>query len=188
MDRGDVRRQRRNEGNKADTIAMKRALHIFPTFSDGSGVQAFRLRHDPLARCIPPHVTLVFPFEDEVVDVELIRHIEDVAAAYGKFSIGFSVPIVVDGRSIWLPVRESAEIVADLQTKLYGGLMGKHLRPEIPYRPHVTLGVARNNDAAELLSEAQELKPAPAYLVESLILEKIGPGEESDTVATIPLS
>jgi 2'-5' RNA ligase len=166
---------------------MKRALHIFPSFSPASGVQAYRSRHDPLALCIPPHITLVFPFVDEIADAELIRHIEDTVGSHRRFSIGFSSPIVFDDRFIWLPVREPVDVVAGMHAKLYGGMLKKHLRPDIPYHPHVTLGTARENNAEELLREARKLSPAPEYQVESLVLESIGPGEESGTIATISL-
>lgn len=166
---------------------MKRALHIFPAFSADSGVQAFRARHDPLALCIPPHITLLFPFEDEVGDEELVRHIEGAVQRLGSFAIGFAAPVVVDDRLIWLPVRDGEGAVAELHARLYGGIMKKHLRPEIPYRPHVTLGVAKKNNAAELLKEAQRISLATEYRVESLILEKIGADRQSDVVATIGL-
>jgi 2'-5' RNA ligase len=166
---------------------MKRALHIFPAFSSDSGVQAFRVRHDPLALCIPPHITLLFPFEDEVGDEELVRHIKGSVQRLGSFAIGFAAPVVVDDRLIWLPVRDDVGAVADLHARLYGSIMRKHHRTEIPYRPHVTLGVAREDDAAELLREAEHISLAAEYRVENLVLERIGADQQSDIIAMIPL-
>lgn len=166
---------------------MKRALHIFPSFSADSGVQAFRAKHDPLAQCIPPHITLLFPFEDDVGDAELVRHIEDAVQGLGNFAIGFATPVLVDNRLIWLPVRDDEGNVAGLHARLYSGFMKKHLRPEIPYRPHVTLGVAGESEAAELLREAQRISLVAGYRVESVILERIGAEQQSEIIATIPL-
>ena len=49
---------------------MRYALHIFPQFADMDEIQWVRARYDPLCRLIPPHITLVFPFEAEEAVLE----------------------------------------------------------------------------------------------------------------------
>ena len=41
------------------------AIHVFPEFEGLDVIEAVRAELDPLFGLIPPHVTLVFPFEAE---------------------------------------------------------------------------------------------------------------------------
>lgn len=55
-------------------VAMLRAIVVLPSFSRGDEIESFRARHDPLARSIPAHVTLVFPFETNPDAATLAKH------------------------------------------------------------------------------------------------------------------
>ena len=50
-------------GDAKGACAMRYALHIFPQFASMEEIEKIRARYAPLFGRIPPHVTLVFPFE-----------------------------------------------------------------------------------------------------------------------------
>lgn len=166
---------------------MSRALHLFPAFSPASGVQAFRAKYDPLAGCIPPHLTLLFPFDDPMSDRALIAHIEAIVRTVTPFSLGFSAPVVVEDQWIWLPVHEQRSAVELLHARLYTGAMEKHLRRDLPYRPHVTLGRVGREDLAQAMHDAKTLTLESAYRVERVVVETIGPGQQCEVLAEIAL-
>lgn len=49
---------------------MLRAIHLFPKFLNSHIIDALRAKYDPLVQLIPPHITLVFPFNS---DYRMIR-------------------------------------------------------------------------------------------------------------------
>ena len=43
-----------------------RTIMIFPEFENMDIIDRIRDKYDPLARLVRPHITLVFPFENEM--------------------------------------------------------------------------------------------------------------------------
>lgn len=66
---------------------MKRAIVLFPEFENSRSIQSIRERYDPLADYIPPHITLVFPFESELSTQALSGHIALALAGVKKFHV-----------------------------------------------------------------------------------------------------
>ena len=50
----------------------KRCILIFPKFKNIDLIQKIRNKYDPLANLIAPHITLVFPFSDDISNEDLI--------------------------------------------------------------------------------------------------------------------
>ena len=46
---------------------MLRTIMIFPQFNNIEIIDGIRDRYDPLAKLVRPHITLVFPFESEML-------------------------------------------------------------------------------------------------------------------------
>lgn len=51
---------------------MLRTIMIFPQFKNIEIINEIRNRYDPLAKLVRPHITLVFPFENEMSNVNKI--------------------------------------------------------------------------------------------------------------------
>lgn len=61
---------------------IKRTIMIFPEFENMEIIRGIREKYDPLSQLVRPHITLVFPFEDEMSNEEmeeiLIKRLQDV--------------------------------------------------------------------------------------------------------------
>jgi len=96
--------------------------------------------HDPMARAIPTHVTLLPPTEIHRADLTQIEdHLGKAAAA------GHPFPMVLQGTGTFRPVSpvtfvnvaQGAEECARTEALVRSGILARELR--FPYHPHVTV-------------------------------------------------
>ncbi len=64
-----------------------RAILIIPKIANSDDIQRVRLSFDPLAEKVPPHVTLVFPFESTMPTDILMQHVRAVTSSIKPFKI-----------------------------------------------------------------------------------------------------
>lgn len=50
---------------------MRRSIIIFSKFEELQTIQDIRKKYDLLATCIAPHITIVFPFESNILIQQL---------------------------------------------------------------------------------------------------------------------
>jgi 2'-5' RNA ligase len=138
---------------------MTLAIVAYPRLDedDRQRIESFRARHDPQASRIALHFTLVFPV-DAVPDA-LKPEVEAVARS--SEPIGFAirrtdvVPDPIGDRShIFLVPDEGRRQIATLHDRLYAGALRAHLRSDIPFVPHITVGATRDARLAEKWAEA----------------------------------
>lgn len=147
--------QGRNEGDE-----MKLAVVAFPGLDeiDRQWIESFRAKHDPQASRIRAHFTLVFPFDG--IPNELRPSL--AAAAQSAEPIRFAIPralvvadaLAVGSHHIFLVPDEGSAQIATLHDRLYAGALRRHLRGDIRFVPHMTVGTTRDRAAAEKLAEA----------------------------------
>jgi 2'-5' RNA ligase len=133
---------------------MNIAVVAYPMMDDVDlhWISTFRTKHDPQSSRIGVHFTLVFPVEgspgelaSEIAAVArsidpiafAIRRIEIVGDALGNRSLVFLVP------------DEGALEITTLHHRLYAGLLRPHLRADIAFVPHLTIGAAAGSSAAQ---------------------------------------
>jgi 2'-5' RNA ligase len=128
---------------------MQFAVVIFPEIPIND-IDAVRKRFDPQCGRIAPHITLVFPTSLTFGTEQLSEHLRQIAARWEPF------PIRLHGlRREWthwlvLDVPEGAAQIEGLHDALYTGPLADSLRGDVPYLPHLTLGVFRpTTDPAE---------------------------------------
>ncbi|NUP48978.1 MAG: 2'-5' RNA ligase family protein [Catenulispora sp.] len=122
----------------------------------GSELQKWRESfHDPMARAIPTHVTLLPPSE---VDRDALPAVEDHLAAVA--AAGRSFPMVLQGTDTFRPISPvtfvrvavgGAECAAT-EARVRSGVLAREAR--FPYHPHVTVAHELPED---VLSRAQEI-------------------------------
>ena len=56
----------------------KRDILIFPKFENINKIQELRNKYDPLSDLIAPHITIVFPFSDNISNEELIKKLTNL--------------------------------------------------------------------------------------------------------------
>ncbi len=119
---------------------MLHALVFYPDLRH-EGVAALRARHDPTARVVREHLTLIFPLPDEVGREALGRHVRAVVFGWRPFRLHLTGLEKSWDHWLFLAVREGGDEVTRLHDDLYGGILAPHLRRDLPYTPHVGLGL-----------------------------------------------
>ncbi len=133
------------------------AVAWFPRFEGVDRIETFRQRHDPMARIIPAHLALVFPFPTSLTRLQVETHVRRVAARFPVIPISFRAVRPCASEFLFLMASRGAAAVAELHDRLYTRGLAPHLRNEIPYEPHITL--ARHPALADLdaaLAEARD--------------------------------
>lgn len=126
----------------------------FPAFigADAQRIEKLRSRHDPQhAGLLPAHFTLVFGCA-AVAERDYLAHVQ--AAAGNAGPIGFHCRYAMLGADdesemayVHLVPDEGHAALSLLHDRLYTGPLAPHLRLDLPYTPHITLG--RTADRAQ---------------------------------------
>ena len=162
---------------------MKRAIVLFPKFSNSEAIQAVRERFDPLAHYIAPHITLVFPFESTLSTEELKAHLSHTLAGMKQFAVSLS-GVTGDFRDgyLFLNVKQGNDNIIDLHDRLYSGAIQPHLYRKILYCPHVTVGKVESLPAFEdALVELDTITTIFNCEISQVIVENIDSRERSTT-------
>jgi 2'-5' RNA ligase len=119
----------------------------YPDLKNGDleWIQNIRSRFDPHYELVNPHFSLVFEVSDIKQD-KFINHMR--ATCRNQSPIEFSlrsttVTYSVGDEKYYLflvPDEGNGEIIR-LHDALYTGMLSKHLRLDIPYIPHITIGI-----------------------------------------------
>jgi 2'-5' RNA ligase len=165
----------------------KLAVVAYPVLNETAAlwIHVTRAAHDPQARLIAAHVTLVFP---TVADREaLIDDVRSVAGAHGPITLAMGEvravrdQLGVGGHVFLVPSAGSSELVA-FHDQLYEGSLRDRLRLDIPYVPHVT--IAAHTDFERCLRLAGELnaeRPIARGRIEALDLVEV----DADAIRTV---
>lgn len=128
---------------------MKRAIHLFPEFPQSELIQALRQKYDPLYALIPPHITLVFPFDSEIVTADLLLHVQTALADVQPFKIRLAEIAASWDHHLILLVKMGNDRIIDLHDKLYTDPLSIYKSRRHPFLPHLTVGRLDNNQEVE---------------------------------------
>jgi len=138
-------------------------------------IDHLRMRYDPQANLIAPHVTLIFPLPETVDEPALISHIERVLLRRKPFQIRLAKLERSLDDCLFLTATEGAEELAGLHDDLYTGMLAAYKKADMPYVPHVTLGVFTEQPALleGAFEVAQQLNLDYESVVNRLCLVKV---------------
>ena len=128
----------------------------FPSLTVASArlLAEIRAQHDRQAALLGPHFTLLFGC-DAVDEAGYVDHVRSVAAGTAAFHVhcaGTQPDSDESGGYVYLvPDRGRADVEA-LNDALYTGPMAPHLRKDLAYIAHITIGHCANAADAEALS------------------------------------
>lgn len=154
----------------------RRVVAIFPELENADLITRIRHKFDPLAELVPPHITLVFPFESESNQSEIRSHIRNAIADMAPFHVRFSGVTGHEGEYLFLNVKEGNDQLIALHDRLYSGLLRSFLSFEHTFVPHMTVGRLLDKSAwdravAEVsqlnIREEFEVKEVSVYVIES---------------------
>jgi 2'-5' RNA ligase len=167
---------------------MKRAIHIFPSFHSLDKIQEIRHRYDPLSDKIPPHITLIFPFESSIPSVDILNHIKLVAEHISPFSLTLRDMTGSGGEFLFLNVKEGNDFLIQLHDELYEGILAAYRNPHFTYSPHITLGRPGNSEEyISAIEKYKEWRETYHTVVKEITLEEIGEDEVSNVIGRVPL-
>ena len=133
------------------------AVAWFPAFAGIRRVEAFRLRHDPMAGIVAAHLSFVFPFPTAHSRLQVETHVRHVVSRWPPIPVTFRRVAMHANEFLFLMASRGAASIAGLHDRLYTRSLLPHLRRDLPFEPHITL--ARYADFGRLeaaFAEAQE--------------------------------
>lgn len=132
------------------------AVAWFPRFEGIEAIEAFRARHDPMARLIPAHLTLVFPFPTSLTRLQVETHARRVVSRFPAIPVSFKAVRPCASEFLFLMASRGAASVTELHDRLYTRALAPHLRRDLEYQPHITL--ARHASLEALDAAADEAR------------------------------
>lgn len=160
----------------------KRDIIIFPKFDNIDKIQKIRNKYDKLAHLIPPHITIVFPFFDEMDNQELIEKLSSLLKNFSPFNVTFSGVSLSDDNYIFLNCIKGNKTLIKLHNEIYEKILPSHLKKSITYIPHITLGQSDN------IQEFKDFNYSFDTIIDEISIELIGKDEESIILKNIKLS
>lgn len=159
-----------------------RTIMIFPEFENMDVVNEIRLKYDPLAELVRPHITLVFPFESDISN-EKLEHILDVRLGELKcfeLTLGdFVKQEDTFGNYLFLKVLKGAEELSKINRTLYDNEFLKY-DLGLPYVPHMTVGKLASVEELDTAYEnIKHIQESFDTVVKKISVEMIGENEES---------
>ena len=159
-----------------------RTIMIFPEFENMDIIDRIRDKYDPLARLVRPHITLVFPFENEMsneaIEEILIKRLYDVK----PFEIvlnGISLQVDKYGNSLLLDVQKGAEDICYIHEVLCKNEF-KQFDSDIRYKPHIMIGKFQTEkELNNAYNDLKNLDESFTTIVNKISVEVIGKNEES---------
>lgn len=159
-----------------------RTIMIFPEFENMDIIDSIRKRYDPLAELVRPHITLVFPFESQITNEELLQILNVRLYGVKVFELRLGcVSKYVDafGNYLFLDVLQGQNEISYMHQKLYDNEF-MEFDLGLQYVPHMTIGKLAT---VELLNNAFEdtklINNTFSTIVKKVSVEMIGDNDES---------
>lgn len=169
---------------------MLRSVLMFPKFSMNNEIDIIRSQYDNLYYHIAPHISLVFPFDSQLSDEQIIEVVTEVAKQYPPFEIQLQE---VSGDSkhgyIWLVIDQGSSMLEKIHDALYDKVVfRRYLRKDLPYQPHITIAQGLMPDqTTQLLVKLQNNRYDLLTTITEVSIEHILDNDDSENFATIAL-
>lgn len=162
-------------------ILMKRSIILFPELEQLNLIQGIRDKYDPLATLIAPHITLVFPFESDISNYELERHLKESLEGIKKFRVELKgITGDLEDGYIFLNVKKGNDQIIELHDKLYSGVLEKYLFRKVNYIPHITVGRVEDKVAFNhTIDELEDFKMSFNTEIKKVYVEMISDNDKS---------
>ncbi|WP_026884721.1 2'-5' RNA ligase family protein [Clostridium akagii] len=160
---------------------MKRSVILFPKFNNYNSINSIREKYYPLVKCIPPHITIVFPFESNISTNELNEHFKESLKGIKKFDIQLK-DITGDFRDgfLFLNVKKGNDNIIELHDKLYSGILQNFLIKKITYCPHLTVGrLKEQKEFDNVINELSCFSGKFKTVIDKIFVENIDINEKS---------
>lgn len=130
---------------------------IYKLKTNVSEINQLRSKYDPYYGLIEPHITLIFPTPDSVGIQELRDHVQQIISKHTPFDIRLSGLEKSWDHWLNLLIKEGNQELIKLHDELYTGIMAPFLRNDLPFAPHVGLGLFTQGNYSVFNPEASEI-------------------------------
>lgn len=168
-----------------------RTIMIFPEFEGMEIIDEIREKYDPLAHLVRPHITIVFPFENQMSN----KHIEDILSNRLKNIHPFE--LVLNGISkkedrfgnyLFLDVKGGDMEICSIHNVLYENEFSEY-NLGLDYIPHMTVGKLPTAEELDVAYEkVKEINKVFKTIVKKISVEMIGENDESIIIVEYNLS
>ena len=159
----------------------KRDILIFPKFDNMKIIDKIRNKYDRLSNLVSPHITLAFPFKDEINNEDLISKLSVLLKNYSPFEVNFKGVSLSNDKYILLNCVKGNNEILKLHDDIYEKIIPSHFKKSIKYIPHITLGQADN------LKDFSNFNYEFTTIINEVSIEFIGSNEESIIIKNIKL-
>lgn len=159
----------------------KRDILIFPKFKNIDIINEIRNKYDRLANLVAPHITLAFPFNNEISTEDLISKLSFILKNYSPFEVTFKGVSLSNNNYILLNCIKGNKEILKLHNDIYEKILPNDLTKTIEYIPHITLG------KAESLDSFNNFNYEFTTTIDEVSIELIGEHEESIIIGNIKL-
>ncbi len=145
------------------------ALVYYPRI-EHAGFHTFRNKYEPYSFLIEDHIPLIYPVPDSIGEEGISKHIENVLNDWNPFEIHISGFEKTVDHWLMLILKKGNDLVIRLHDQLYQDILASYLQKDLPYVPHVGLGLFSkeaydfNNPTAELTLDQERYQDALAEL------------------------
>jgi 2'-5' RNA ligase len=140
-----------------DTDSAVRAVVAIPLFDadDRNWIESIRAKHDPEAKRIAAHFTLVFPAVLPLRATE--SHVTRVAHATEPIRFVLRRATVApdavgSGGHVFLIPEDGRDAIAGLHERLYEGALQPHLRRNTSFTPHISVAAGTSLEPLHMLA------------------------------------
>lgn len=155
---------------------------IFPEFENMEIIDEIREKYDPLAQLVRPHITLVFPFENEMSNSKIADILTVRLRNIKPFEIvlnGITKQEDRFGNYLFVEVQEGAKEICSIHQILYDNEF-RELDLGLPYKPHMTIGKLRTAGAlSKAYEEMKHMDQTFKTVVNKISVEMIGKNDDS---------
>jgi len=116
------------------------ALVYYPRIEHG-GFHAFRNKYEPFSKLLPEHIPFIFPVPESIGIGNLESHITKILSSWEPFRIHFCSLDKTQDHWLFLAAKEGNNQAIMLHDDLYQGILASYLRKDLPYTPHIGLGL-----------------------------------------------
>ena len=140
-----------------DTDSAVRAVVAFPVLAaeDRQWIESIRAKHDPEAKRIAAHFTLVFPAivplrATEAHIIRVAHKTEPIRFVLRRATV---VPDAIgSGGHVFLIPEDGRDALAGLHERLYEGALQAHMKRHSSFTPHVTVAAGLSLDPMNALA------------------------------------
>ena len=119
-------------------------------------IAPYREKYDPLAQAMPPHISILKPFEFPNPLEQLSEHLVEISETYSPIKVSIVGWDVAEqaGYQLRLPLIAGRQEFTTLRQTLLAGPLSHAANPNEAYWPHIVFGRFTDQAAAETAKES----------------------------------